>query len=302
MRGRHDLIKRRERFGLVFMIPWLIGFALFFCYPFFHSVWLSLQKVTFNQQGGGYTTAFIGAANYISAITKDENFLPYVSSSLMDLLINTPVCMVFSFFAAVLLKQKFHGNFLVKAVFFLPVILGMGLFLEVQSGGAQNMALESAKQEGVSSMSMLQSINIVHVLEDIGVPSSVTAYITGPVERIYTVISMSGVQIFIFLAGLNAIAPSLYEAAYIEGASGWVAFWKITFPMVSPVMIVNIVYSLIDNFTMSTNVTMNYIQSTAFSQFNYGLSSAMAWIYCVILGVIVGGVMWLLSKRVVYQA
>ena len=128
-----------------------------------------------------------------------------------------------------------------------------------------------------------------------------TEYITGPVDRIYSVISLSGVQIFIFLAGLNGISPSVYEAAYIEGASGWVAFWKITFPMVSPIIVVNVVYSLIDNFTMSTNETMTYIFDTAFSTFDYGLSGAMAWIYCAVLALVVGAAMLLISRRVVYQ-
>ena len=297
------LLRRRDSFGLVFMIPWMIGFLLFFLYPFLRAVLLSLQKVTF-LSGGGFSTSFIGLDNYLTALTRDEQFLPLAAGSLLDLFVNVPVCLVFSFFVAVLLKQKFHGNGLVKAIFFLPVILGTGVFLSVQSdtSAVSGMAINSAMQEGIGSMGMLQSVNLVNILQDIGVPASVTAYITGPVDRIYSVISLSGVQIFIFLAGLNSISPSVYEAAYIEGASGWVAFWKITFPMVSPVIVVNVVYSLIDNFTMSTNKTMTYIFDTAFSSFDYGLSSAMAWIYCLVLAIIVGAAMLLISKRVVYQS
>lgn len=297
------LLRRRDSFGLVFMIPWMIGFLLFFLYPFLRAVLLSLQKVTF-LSGGGFSTSFIGLDNYLTALTRDEKFLPLAAGSLLDLFVNVPVCLVFSFFVAVLLKQKFHGNGLVKAIFFLPVILGTGVFLSVQSdtSAVSGMAINSAMQEGIGSIGMLQSVNLVNILQDIGVPASVTAYITGPVDRIYSVISLSGVQIFIFLAGLNSISPSVYEAAYIEGASGWVAFWKITFPMVSPVIVVNVVYSLIDNFTMSTNKTMTYIFDTAFSSFDYGLSSAMAWIYCLVLAIIVGAAMLLISKRVVYQS
>ena len=297
------LLRRRDSFGLVFMIPWMVGFLMFFLFPFLRAVLLSLQKVTF-LSGGGFSTSFIGADNYLTALTKDEKFLPLAAGSLLDLFVNVPVCLVFSFFVAVLLKQKFRGNGLVKAIFFLPVILGTGVFLSVQSdtSAVSGMALNSAMQEGVDSIGMLKSVNLVNILQDIGIPSSVTAYITGPVDRIYSVISLSGVQIFIFLAGLNSISSSVYEAAYIEGASGWVAFWKITFPMVSPVIVVNVVYSLIDNFTMSTNKTMTYIFDTAFSSFDYGLSSAMAWIYCLVLAILVGAAMLLISKRVVYQS
>ncbi len=298
-----SLLRRRDSFGLVFLTPWLIGFLMFFLYPFLRAVLLSLQKVTFLSDGG-FSTAFIGVDNYLVALTKDEKFLPLAAGSILDLFINVPVCLIFSFFVAVLLRQKFRGNSLVKAIFFLPVILGTGVFLSVQTdtSAVSGMALDSAMQEGIGSMQMLQSMNLVNILQDIGIPASVTEYITGPVDRIYNVISLSGVQIFIFLAGLNAISPSVYEAAYIEGASGWVAFWKITFPMVSPVIVVNVVYSLIDNFTMSTNETMTYIFDTAFSNFDYGLSSAMAWLYCLVLAIIVGIAMLVISKRVVYQS
>lgn len=298
-----NLLRRRDAFGLVFMIPWIIGFLMFFLYPFIHSVILSFQKVTF-LPGGGFATDFVGIENYTTALAKDQFFLQYAASSLAQLFINVPVCLVFSFFVAVLLRQKFRGNFIVKAIFFLPVILGTGVFLSVQTNtaGVSGMALEGAMEEGVNSMGMLQSVNIVNILQDIGIPEDLTKYITGPVDSIYNVISLSGVQIFIFLAGLNAISPSVYEAAYIEGASGWVAFWKITFPMVSPVIVVNVVYSLIDNFTMSTNETMNYIFDMAFEQFNYGVSSAMSWIYCVVLAILVGAAVLLISKKVVYQA
>ena len=298
-----SLLRRRDSFGLVFLTPWLIGFLMFFLYPFLRAVLLSLQKVTFLSDGG-FSTAFIGVDNYLVALTKDEKFLPLAAGSILDLFINVPVCLIFSLFVAVLLRQKFRGNSLVKAIFFLPVILGTGVFLSVQTdtSAVSGMALDSAMQEGIGSMQMLQSMNLVNILQDIGIPASVTEYITGPVDRIYNVISLSGVQIFIFLAGLNAISPSVYEAAYIEGASGWVAFWKITFPMVSPVIVVNVVYSLIDNFTMSTNETMTYIFDTAFSNFDYGLSSAMAWLYCLVLAIIVGIAMLVISKRVVYQS
>ena len=298
-----SLLRRRDSFGLVFLTPWLIGFLMFFLYPFLRAVLLSLQKVTFLSDGG-FSTAFIGVDNYLVALTKDEKFLPLAAGSILDLFINVPVCLIFSFFVAVLLRQKFRGNSLVKAIFFLPVILGTGVFLSVQTdtSAVSGMALDSAMQEGIGSIQMLQSMNLVNILQDIGIPASVTEYITGPVDRIYNVISLSGVQIFIFLAGLNAISPSVYEAAYIEGASGWVAFWKITFPMVSPVIVVNVVYSLIDNFTMSTNETMTYIFDTAFSNFDYGLSSAMAWLYCLVLAIIVGIAMLVISKRVVYQS
>lgn len=298
-----SLQKKHDAFGLVFMIPWFIGFGLFFLYPFIHSVFLSFQKVDF-LSGGGYKSTFIGFQNYIDAFTKDENFIRNVADSLLDLLINVPICLVFSFFVAVLLNQKFKGNFIAKAVFFLPVILGTGVFLSVRESTSEvsSLALNTAMDEGVGEMQGLQSVNIVKILQDIGIPANLTDYITEPVDRIYSIITMSSVQIFLFITGLKSISPSLYEAAHVEGASGWVSFWKITFPIVTPIIVVNIAYSLIDNFTMQTNDTMTYIYDMAFSQFNYGLSGAIAWVYCTILTLIVGISVSAVNKRVVYQA
>ncbi len=295
------LTRKRNMFGLVFLIPWLVGFLLFFCYPLVHSAVISFQKVSF-LPGGGLSAQWVGFENFISALTRDENFIRYAAQSLLDLVINVPVCLVFSFFVAVLLHQKFHGNFIVKSIFFLPVILGTGLFLSVNEQFANDTAVQGAMEEGANSLGFLQSMNIVELLNDIGIPSNVTEYITGPVDRIYSVISMSSIQIFVFLAGLNSINSSLYEAAYVEGANGWTSFWKITFPLVSPVMVINVVYSLIDNFTMSTNVTMNYAWDVSFQNFDLGLAGAMMWLYCLTLAVIVGAAVFLISKRVVYQS
>ena len=302
-KGSHALSRNHDNFGYVFLIPWMIGFVFFFLYPFVRSLLLSVQKVEF-LPGGGFSTTFIGLENYISALTRDEKFLPLAAESILNLFIDVPVCLVFSFFVAVLLRQNFRGNTIAKVIFFLPVILGTGVFLDVQTGAAEvsGMAVEESMEEGIAAIQTLQNLNILKLLQDIGIPASFTEYIAGPVEQIYNVMSLSGVQIFIFLAGLNGISPSIYEAAYIEGASGWVAFWKITFPLVSPVIVVNVVYSLIDNFTMSTNQTMKYIFDTAFSNLDYGLSNAMAWLYCLALAIFVGLAMFLISKKVVYQS
>ena len=148
---KKSLVRRHDNFGFVFLIPWMIGFTVFFLYPFLRSVLLSVQKVEF-LPGGGFSTTFVGIENYITALTRDEKFLPLAAGSVLDLFINVPVCLVFSFFVAVLLRQKFFGNALVKAVFFLPVILGTGVFLSVQTETAavSGMSLDSAMEEGVA--------------------------------------------------------------------------------------------------------------------------------------------------------
>lgn len=258
---------------------------------------------TIDLKPAGYVMTFNGLHNYTSALTEDAYFSKYMVQSVVDLLINVPIIMVFGFFAAVLLKQKFHGNAIVKVIFFLPVILGAGVFLSYQGDSMkiQNVTIEAAKQEGISAMQLLHSINITTILQNIGIPQAAVDYIVKPVNRIYSVISQSGVQTFIFLAALNSISPSIYEASYMEGASGWETFWKITFPMVSPMILVNFVYTIVDTFTASNNVTMNYISGIAFSQFDFGLSSAMSWIFCMVLVASIMIVSYFVSKRVFYN-
>lgn len=295
-----QLEQKKGRAGFFFILPWFVGFLLFFLYPVVHSFAMSLNQI--DLQVGGYAMQFAGLGKYAYALREDAYFTRHMADTLLDLLINVPIIMVFSFFAAVLLKQKFPGNTAVKVIFFLPVILGSGVFLSYQGSGmgVQSAAIDAAMDEGAEAVQMLQSMNIVHILSNIGLPENVVAYITAPVDRIYSVISLSGVQIFIFLAGLNGISPSIYEACYMEGASGWETFWKITFPMVSPLLLVNFVYSIIDTFVASNNTAMNYITSIAFEKFDFGLSSAMSWIFCLILLAIIGLVSWLVSRRVFY--
>jgi len=134
---------------------------------------------------------------------------------------------------------------------------------------------------------------------EVGVSETIVLYLTGAVDRIYQIISESGVQILIFLAGIQTISPQLYEASKIEGATGYEAFWKITFPMVSPLILVNVVYTIIDSF--SRNAMTDLIISTGFDNFDFGLSSAMAWIYFAVVMLILLITTYFVSKRVFYQ-
>lgn len=131
-------------------------------------------------------------------------------------------------------------------------------------------------------------------------PPSWVDILTAPVNKIYDIISSSGIQIFIFLAGIHAVPSSLYEAAYVEGATGWESFWKITFPMVTPMILVNTVYSIIDTFTSVKNEVMQYVYELSFQKFDFGLSGAMSWIYCAALVVILAIVFAFMSRRMFY--
>jgi len=294
------LKNKHSMYGFIFISPWIIGLIMFFLYPVLHSLSLGFYKVEMGAQG--YTTEFIGINNFIESITVDPNYIRHLSNAILNLFIDVPIVLVFSFFVAVLLRKKFVGSSISKAIFFLPVILGSGVFVMYQNqlAGWQNITIEAMKQEGAQSVQLLQSVNVRRYMLEMGLTPKMVMYITGPVDRLYSVMSASGVQVFIFLAGLHSIPTQIYEAAHIEGATGWETFWKVTFPMISPLILVNSIYSIVDSFISSRNELMNYIYQVAFSKLNFGLSSSMAWIFFVILTVILGITGFAISKKVFY--
>jgi len=193
--------------------------------------------------------------------------------------INTIATLVLSFVIAVILNQDFKGRTLARAIFFLPVILSSGILpgIEKQNEFYDMMAGVAASvgdSSGVNISASLQSLLSVS-----GVASGVFDVIFQMIDAIYDIVMASGIQIIVFLTGLQAISPSLYEAANVEGCSGWEAFWKITFPMVSPLLLVNCIYTIVDFFMKNDNTVMELISKVMYNDFNFGVASAMSWVY-----------------------
>ena len=220
------------------------------------------------------------------------------------MVLKVPLIVIFSFFAATLLNKPFKGRGLARTVFFLPVILTSGVIFAIENSNMlMSMAQESINNPAAqgNSAGAFESLQLQALLSTSNLPPTFVEYLTNAVDQIYDVINASGVQILVFLAGLQSISPSLYEAAHVEGATGWEAFWKITFPMVSPLILVNVVYSIVDSFTKPTNEMMIAIQDTAFKLSYYGYSAAMAWIYFIVVLILLGIVGFIISRYVFYQ-
>lgn len=275
-------------------MPWLIGFILFFLIPLINSLRFSLSKV--ESTASGVVIQYIGFNNFIHAVTVNTQFNRALAESVFDMVINVPLIVIFSLFLAVLLNQKFRGRGFARAIFFLPVILASGIIATLESESLIE-ALNAENQSG-GFISGLRSFELERMMLEAGVNESIVLYLTGAVDRIYDIVSQSGVQILIFLAGIQTISPQLYEAAKIEGATGYEAFWKITFPMVSPLILVNVIYTVIDSF--ASNAATDLIREVGFSNFNFGLSAAMAWIYFIAVALILLISTYLISKRVFY--
>nr|MBO2493648.1 sugar ABC transporter permease [Clostridia bacterium] len=296
IKRRHRSYERQKAvWGFIYVLPWLIGFISFFIIPLVTSLRYSLSKVEVKE--GGLHITFVGLNNYIEAFTVHTSFNRTLVESITDMIVNVPLIVVFSLFIAVILNQKFRGRTFARAVFFLPVILASGIIANLESSSL--IEAVQAEREGSRFLNILTSFELERMMLEMGVDDTIVSYLTGAVNRIYEIISQSGVQILIFLAGIQSIPSSMYEVAIIEGSTGYEAFWKITFPLVSPLILVNVIYTIIDHF--SSNAMTDLIRETALRNFNFGLSSAMAWVYFAAISIILVVCSYLISKRVFYQ-
>lgn len=299
---RLSLTSKKAIAGYCFITPFLLGLLFFFLYPLMQSIVFSFNRLEVSSDG--YQLIQVGLENYHRAFFIHPKFRRILVESITQMLTDVPLIIIFSFFAANLLNQKFRGRALARGIFFLPVILTSGIIIAMENSDLMiNMMRSSFQQEAQSGTAgeMLRSLELRNLLYQTRIDPRFINYITGAIDRIYQIVIASGVQILIFLAGLQSIPPSLFEASNIEGATGWENFWKITFPMVSPLILVCTVYTIIDSFTKPTNQVMTMIRDVAFQQTNYGFSAALAWIYFVLILVILGIVIGIISKRVFYH-
>ena len=292
------LNQRRSAAAYLFLLPWLIGMVLVFAVPLVLSVSFSFSNVTVDE---GYTLNFVGLKNYIYAFTGDEKFLQYFATTIGDLLYEVPIILVYSFLVAILLKNNFPGVTGFKFVFFLPVILSSDLFFSLLNNfGSTTSSSLDAVMNNAASTGVLESLNLTKYLTKLGLSTKIVDALTGPVDKVYEIVTCSGIQIFIFLAALYSVPPDLYESSRLEGANAWEQFWMITFPMVMPMILVNVIYSIVDTFISESNLVMEYVYELSFKNFNFGLSSAICWIYFAVVAVILAIVFAVINKRTFY--
>lgn len=288
---------RNARTGTWFILPFIIGFILFMARPMVESFIMSFNDVTLIP-GEGYAQSYVGLNNYSYALTVDPEYNQDLVEEIGQMVINTIATLVLSFVIAVILNQNFKGRTLCRAIFFLPVILSSGVlpgieheneFYDMMSGMAQSLQDSSG-------------VNISATLEDLlkvsGVGGGAFDIVFQMIDSIYDIVMASGIQIIVFLSGLQSISPSLYEAADVEGCSGWEAFWKITFPMVSPLLLVNCIYTIIDFFMKNDNSVMELIYDVTYQDFKFGVSAAMSWLYFGVALLFIGISSLIISKAV----
>ena len=296
-----SLSKKHGLMGYLFIMPWLIGFIWFYLRSLLLSVEFSFSNLTVNP-GGVYSLEFVGLQNYIYAFRAHATYKQVLTTSLGNMLIDVPLITFFSLFMAMLLNRKFKGRTLVRAIFFLPVILNSGAIVDamalartMMSGGISSASAEMAQAASGSGVGVMY---YVEMFGSLGIPEIVIEYLAGAVSRISDIINASGVQIIIFIAALQSIPGSMYEVAKIEGATAYETFWKVTFPMIMPHIITNVVYTVVDSFVQSDVVELAY--DTAFTEMNYGLSSVFSLVSTVITCLILVLVCGAIQKRTFY--
>ena len=302
-RSRLSLRTREAINGHLFTLPFVIGFILMFLFPFIQSMMFSLSKLEISSQG--YTLTWTGLENYHNALFINAEYPRLLLETAVQMLRDVPLILVFSFFASILLNQQFKGRLFARVVFFLPVILSADIILRMESADYISAFLDASLAEEAAAQGTLGTIfsrgQLVSLLMYMKLPQQLVTYIVTGSEQIATIIRSSGVQILIFLAGLQSISPSLFEVAKIEGATGWECFWMITFPMLSPLIVTNIFYSIIDFFTIPSNPLVDFIESNMFGGAGYGVAMAMSWLYFVFIALFLLLTAGLISRRVVYM-
>ena len=276
--------KRQLLYGYGFICIWLIGFIALTLIPLIRSLIFAFSDVSITGNEG-IVTYSVGFDNFTTILTTDVNFIDQLLRFLSEMILYVPVILILSMMIAMMLNQniKFRGLF--RGVFFLPVI--------IVSGPVINELLN----QGAGTVPLIEQYGMLSAIDEI-----LPAFLANPLQTLLSemimVLWFSGVQIVLFLAGLQKMSSEVYEAAQIDGASPWETFWKITLPSLRNIMVVAAVYTVVMLSTFSNNDILTLIRQMMFSsQGGYGYASAMSWIYFIIISILLIVVVWIIAPK-----
>lgn len=244
------------------------------------------------------TLTYVGLENYKKIATTNLGFINSISSTLPKL-VYIPAILIFSFMIANLLNAKFRGRTVARVIFFMPVVTASGVAAKIKEGSWEVARVGSSVSGALSNTDLDITTSIKNILSDMPFMTPFVDLITTAFDQLSNIVLMSGIQILIFLAALQTISPSLFEASDMEGASKWEAFWKITFPMVSPMILVATMYTMIDVLTGSSNPMISYLFGTVGST-SLSLSDrmTMGWLYFICAALLIVIVSAIISRFV----
>lgn len=285
---------KRKLYGVTFLLPFLIGFVMFFAKPLWETIFYSFQKITIDDVGR-MQFSYIGLQNYIDLFTTEVStsktqILRVFTDENTNMLINVPLITLLSLFLALLANRQFKGRAIVRMIFFLPIILGLDVVTDMLTVTTGSETLQSG---GLFS----ESFVAVMLVRYTSIPMMYLSPIIEFVENIFSVISRSGVQTLVFLAALQSISPSMYEVAKIEGATSYETFWKVTIPSILHIVVFVVIYTIVDVFL--TSQIAEEVYAFGFQQSGkIGIGSALSVVY-IINVLLVLGIVLLCTRKVV---
>ena len=289
-----SLKAQHAKWAWVFLAPWLLGILVFFVWPMAQSVIYSFSRLTVTSSG--FQLDWVGSENYTYLFTKDTFFLPNLTQALGEVVPSVLMITAFSLFIAVILKENFVGRSAARTVFFFPVMIASGVIITI----LKEQVMMSVSTSDDTAAYLFQAPDLVKTFATFGLPEFVLTSITDIVNGFFDLTWKSGVQMLLLLSAINNIPQSFYEAAVLDGAGAWVKFWKITFPAITPSLLVVIIYTVIDSFLDYDNLVMEMIRDY-YQNNNYTYSATIGVIYFVCILAFVGLVSLVMRKLVVYM-
>lgn len=290
------LENKKSLTGLFFVSPWVIGVILFFLQPLVKTIKYAFSYVVFSANGLTVEPMKKMFSNFSDAFVNDPDFLRHFTASIEKMAFIAPCIVFFSLFIAIILNQKFIGRTFMRAMFFLPFILATGIVTSIIK-----QSLAEVARGGDAGSNLFNPALLVNFLILCDVPVTIVNFLSMLISNIMDLVWQSGLQVLIFIVGLLSIPEVYYEVAAVEGSTSWESFWKITFPLISPFILVSLIYTIIDSFTAYDNTAMRYIVDMGYKNFRFSYMSALFWIYFIIVMIFIGIVFWLFGRKIHYD-
>lgn len=297
LKKNRGITELKSRYGMMFVLPWTIGILLFFIIPLLQSVWYSFTEMTV--QADGIRTIFVGLDNYREILISDPYYTNLLKQAVIQFLYSLPIILLLSLVLALLLNQRFIGRTFFRGLYFLPVIIASGTVITLL------FATTSSDLNGIGSSEAYTSnmFSVDDIVNYLQIDGKIAEYLISTISRIFDLVWSCGIQIVLFLAGLQSVPTSLYEASKVEGATKWEEFWFITFPMLSRVTLLVAIFTMVELITNDRIVLVSNVYDSMHSGI-YDTSSAMVWFYFLISGTIMGLLVLLYNRLIMkhYEA
>lgn len=287
-----DFSQRKKFYGRMFILPWEIGFVIFFFIPLVQSLTFAFSEVTIGLEN--FNTVFVGLDNIRYVLFTSANYVDNLVDSITSFVYSIPLVAALSVIIGVILNQNFKGRTIFRSIFFLPVIISTGVVMAY----IQNDSVAESMRSGTSAV-MSSGVDVIEILQGMHLSESITDFLVDFVNRIFNLLWSCGIQIVLVISGLQSIPEQLYDVSRVEGANKWEEFWYVTFPLLSGTLQLVIVFTAIEMFTDSSNMVI--VQAyDAMRQQIYDYSAAMLWLYFLIVGTALALIV-LLQKKITWK-